>query len=425
MTAASLEEPASPRLAWKHRLADRRVRAVLAVALAGLCVLAFLVLRGGPAAGPQAGAPRPATLKDLPALPEDIEAHGQQAASVLAPDDARARNAAVPFLVDKLGAARPFVFQGSDADRDRATECLATAALYEAGDDTEGEAAVAQVVLNRVRHAAFPATVCGVVYQGSQRATGCQFTFTCDGSLRRHMSDAAWARARVVAAQALAGKVYGPVGLATHYHTDWVYPYWSPELNKLARVGTHLFFGWRGAWGGGGAFRREYRGNEAGAAALIAAAQPGPAPVGELGTGILGLPQPKAELPAGMGKVPLYGNRVRLVRPDGRGFGLLAPAGASAAQLVNAALALCKDQGACEVAAWANEDDIPGAYPIPEGARGTMVFEYRRDGLGGRGATRFDCDRYPNRDPKACLAGSAQAADVLPGVRFKTKQSLE
>ena len=421
MTVASLESPSSRRAGLRQRLASGRARAMVFVAAAGLCLLVVVVLlmaRSDPERAPQA---RPAGLTDLPARPEEIEARGGEAASVLAPDDARARNAAVPFLVDKLGAARPFVFEGSDADRERARECLATAALYEAGDDTEGEAAVAQVVLNRVRHAAFPATVCGVVYQGSQRATGCQFTFTCDGSLRRRMSDAAWARARAVADQALAGKVYGPVGLATHYHTDWVYPYWSPELNKLARVGTHLFFGWRGTWGGSAAFRRAYRGNEAGAAALVAAAQPGPAPVGELGPGILGLPQPKAELPAGMGKVPLYGNRVKLVRPDGRAFGLLAPVGASAANLVNAALALCRDPGFCEVAAWANEDDVPGAYPIPEGARGTMVFEYRRDGMGGRGATRFDCDRYPNRDPKACLAPSAQAADVLPGVRFKTK----
>ncbi len=395
---------------------------VLACGLLAVLVIAVLVWRGQDG-GDRAAMPPLGKLKDLPARPEDIEAHGSKAVSILDPTDARSRNAAVPFADGPLTLARPFIFKGSDEDRSRALQCLATAVLYEAGDDTEGEAAVAQVVLNRARHLAYPGTVCGVVYQGAQRATGCQFTFTCDGALRRQMPDAAWRRAREVAGQALAGKVYEPVGLATHYHTDWVYPYWSPELRKLARVGTHLFFGWPGSWGGPGAFRREYRGNEM-AVGVLAGGLPETLDAAQAGVpgppAILGLPQAPAQLPAGMGKVPLYGTRVRLVRPDGRGFGLLAPPGAVASSLVNAALALCKEPGSCQVAAWSNEDDIPGEYPIPDGARGTMVFEYVRDGAGGRGTLRFDCDRFPNRDPKLCLAPSAQAADVLPGVRWKT-----
>lgn len=396
-------------------------------AAAGLLTALFVVLavaalaawQGDRHRASQAATPPIAELKKLPARPEDIEAHGPQAQSVLAPDDARARNAAVPFAEGPLAHARAFGFRGSDEDRARALECLATAILYEAGDDTEGEAAVAQVVLNRVRHPAFPATICGVVYQGAERATGCQFTFTCDGSLRRAMPDAAWRRARMVAAAALGGKVYRAVGLATHYHTDWVYPYWSPELRKLARVGTHLFFGWPGGWGGPAAFRREYRGGELAVGALTGAVpaavdiEPGP-------PRILGLPQPPARLPPGLSQVPLHGSRVRLVRPDGRAFGLLAPAGASAASLAAAARGLCQEPGACQVAAWANEDDIPGEYPIPEGARGTMIFEYVRDGAGSQGTQRFDCRRFPNKDPKRCLPASALANDVLPGIRWKS-----
>ena len=111
------------------------------------------------------------------------------------------------------------------------------------------------MVLNRVRHPAYPRTVCGVVFQGQERATGCQFTFTCDGALRRTPSASGWARARRVAEEALAGKVYAPVGWATHYHTNWVVPYWSSSLVKLANVGTHIFFRWEGGWGKPAAFR--------------------------------------------------------------------------------------------------------------------------------------------------------------------------
>jgi spore germination cell wall hydrolase CwlJ-like protein len=409
-----------------ERLSRRAiVLAGVVMLLAALAMLVVWQLQRN--AGPPALSRDHVKLEDLPARPEDIEAHGNAAKSVLEPDDARKKNAAVAFAEGPLRAARPFVFAGSDQDRAMARQCLAAAVLYEAGDDAIGEAAVAQVVLNRVRHSAFPGTVCGVVYQGSQRSTGCQFTFTCDGSLRRQMSDAAWARARIVADRALSGQVDASVGLATHYHTDWVYPYWSPELSKLARVGTHLFFGWPGSWGGPGAFGRKYRGNEAvaGVAGAVTPEASEAQLVDEFGMPpkILGLPQPKAELPAGMGSVPLYGNKVRLVRADGRAFGLLAPSGATGTRLVNAALALCAQPGPCEVIAWSNEDDIPGEYPIPAGARGTMVFQYLRGVEAGKGAVRFDCERFPNKDPKACMRSSAQQPAVLSGVRFKTSEA--
>jgi spore germination cell wall hydrolase CwlJ-like protein len=98
------------------------------------------------------------------------------------------------------------------------------------------------VILNRVRAPGFAKTVCGVVYQGSNRVTGCQFSFTCDGSLRRRPVHLGWGAARRTARRALAGAVFADVGRATHYHTDWMVPYWRDSLVKIARVGTHLFY---------------------------------------------------------------------------------------------------------------------------------------------------------------------------------------
>jgi hypothetical protein len=177
-------------------------------------------------------------------------------------EEAQAFNAAIPLSTNPNPPARPFRFVGSDEDRLRAVDCLAAAVLYEAGDDPAGQRAVAQVVLNRVRHPAFPKTVCDVVFQGSERRTGCQFTFTCDGALNRSYSDPAWDRARLIAGSALSGRVLKQVGHATHYHTDWVVPYWSASLDKIVAINTHLFFRWTGWWGTPAAFRFSATGSE-------------------------------------------------------------------------------------------------------------------------------------------------------------------
>lgn len=160
-------------------------------------------------------------------------------------------------------SAQSFFGSGSGLDRTRALDCLATAIYYEAASESiGGQRAVAQVVLNRVAHPTYPNTVCGVVYQGSERKTGCQFSFTCDGSLRRVPSVSAMARARMVARDALAGEVYTPVGLATHYHTIWIYPYWAPSLKHIGTIGAHRFYTWKGAAGQPAAFRWSYLGGE-------------------------------------------------------------------------------------------------------------------------------------------------------------------
>jgi spore germination cell wall hydrolase CwlJ-like protein len=171
-------------------------------------------------------------------------------------------------------AAQPFALGKVDAaTRARALECLTSAVYYEAGQEsTDGQRAVAQVILNRVRHPAFPANVCGVVYEGSTRPTGCQFTFTCDGSLTRGPALGAWQRAKSVAEAALAGFVYKPVGTATHYHADYVVPYWAPTLTKNAVVGAHIFYRWAGGWGRLPAFTQGYSHREPNVEALRSAA---------------------------------------------------------------------------------------------------------------------------------------------------------
>lgn len=144
-----------------------------------------------------------------------------------------------------LAKVEPFHYSGKASDRTRAAECLAAAAWYEVGDDPAGQRAVIQTVINRVTSPSFPNSFCGVVFQGSELPTGCQFTFTCDGSLkRRHPPAAAWKRALSLAQQALDGFVDSSVGTATHYHASYVTPWWSGHLERLATVGPHIFYRW-------------------------------------------------------------------------------------------------------------------------------------------------------------------------------------
>ena len=162
-----------------------------------------------------------------------------------------------------LPLARALRLDGSGLDRSRAEECLTAAIYYEAASEPDsGQRAVAQVVLNRVAHPSYPGTVCGVVYQGSERRTGCQFSFTCDGSLSRKPDRLFWLRARDVARDALAGYVHAPASLATHYHTVQVHPYWAPSLGYLGTIGAHRFYSFRGAAGRPGTFRFAYAGGE-------------------------------------------------------------------------------------------------------------------------------------------------------------------
>ena len=266
-TADSVLRQSRERLDTVVRLVRSRPREAMVgvgIAVAGVAAIAGVAastptvdeIRGAPAevAGPPA--PPPMLVRNV------------------APEQALAINAAIPLASGPNPAAKPFIFANADkAAQGRALECLTSAVYYEAGQEpTDGQRAVAQVILNRVRHPAFPASVCGVVYEGSTRATGCQFTFTCDGSLmRRPMADS-WRRAREVAEAALTGFVYQPVGNATHYHANYVVPYWAPTLTKNAVIGAHIFYRWAGGWGLPGAFSQRYARSEPNVDALRSAA---------------------------------------------------------------------------------------------------------------------------------------------------------
>jgi hypothetical protein len=179
-------------------------------------------------------------------------------------DVAEAVNRLRPFAGLPIRPMRPFVLQADADDRARALRCMTQAIYYEAArEPVRGQEAVAQVVLNRLRHPAYPKSICGVVYQGSARPTGCQFTFTCDGAMRWAPQAALWRQAQDVARRALAGFVDKDVGSATHYHAAYVVPYWAPTLVKMTQVGQHIFYRWTGPWGEPPAFTGHYAGREA------------------------------------------------------------------------------------------------------------------------------------------------------------------
>lgn len=123
-------------------------------------------------------------------------------------------------------------------------ECLTQAIYYEARNESEeGQAAVAEVVLNRARSGRYPREVCAVVYQRNSRT--CQFTFTCDGSIgARPVNSAAWARAERIAREALGGrKAAGLPDHALNYHANYVRPSWGKRLQRVRQIGAHIFYG--------------------------------------------------------------------------------------------------------------------------------------------------------------------------------------
>ncbi len=122
--------------------------------------------------------------------------------------------------------------------------CLARAIYFEARSETElGQYAVAQVILNRVRDPNYPNSICDVVYQGSDRMHSCQFSFACDGAPDTPKSGDAWTEAQKVAANAMNGEdKVQIISTATHYHADYVKPRWSDSLNRLIKIGHHIFY---------------------------------------------------------------------------------------------------------------------------------------------------------------------------------------
>jgi hypothetical protein len=138
-----------------------------------------------------------------------------------------------------------FRYQGESQAEFEARErrCLATAIYFEArGEPVRGQIAVGQVILNRVRSPLFPETICGVVYQG-QMQKGCQFSFTCDGHTDIPRDKSQWALAQDIATQIMSGEAWLPeVGYSTFYHANYVRPGWASAMNKIDKIGRHIFY---------------------------------------------------------------------------------------------------------------------------------------------------------------------------------------
>jgi spore germination cell wall hydrolase CwlJ-like protein len=203
-----------------------------------LC-LGALAVPTGPALAEEAAAELPmlayaaeqAGASETPAL----EAIGTatvvpQVAPIPAPLPARLREA--------RGLPAPSVLASSER------ECLATAIYFEArGEPLSGQVAVAQVVLNRVHSGRYPDSICGVVYQNDQRRNACQFSFACDGIADAASEEQAWERAKKVSDEVVAGQAQlKTVAAATHYHATYVAPYWAPSMQRLTRIGAHVFY---------------------------------------------------------------------------------------------------------------------------------------------------------------------------------------
>lgn len=221
---------------------------VMVLVLAGVCVALVLILNDEPDmagvidARPRGGQQQVDHNVD-PADDVPLEQFLPNAVLKLDPDDALARNLALPVNHGPNPIAPPFVAQWLGASLADATKCLASAVYYEAaGEPMAGQRAVAQVVLNRLRNPRYPKTICEVVYQGAERPTGCQFSFACDGSTRRVPSAAGWAVATAVATSVLNGVTSTEAGQATHYHTLAVFPAWAPQLAKIGIIGHHVFY---------------------------------------------------------------------------------------------------------------------------------------------------------------------------------------
>ena len=166
----------------------------------------------------------------------------------------------VVVVVESDGSGLTTVPQLSDADgkpnyaalidpKDRARQmrCLAEAIYFESRSEPEaGQAAVAQVVLNRVRSGIYPTTVCGVVYQDRNRPFACQFTFACEGKSLRIEEPGPWAVATRIAQEVVSGANYNPkVGVAVNYHANYVSPFWAGYLKRVDRIGAHIFYAMR------------------------------------------------------------------------------------------------------------------------------------------------------------------------------------
>jgi spore germination cell wall hydrolase CwlJ-like protein len=395
--------------------ATHRGLSLLTPALACLILLTIAAIGALAVKGPRpadiiAGAGFETPPPSPPPLVEPLEV------KAVAPDTARSINAAIPFVSGPHPAAKPFHLNADPLTTARATDCLASAIYYEAGNEApEGQRAVAQVILNRMRHPAFPHSVCGVVYQGATRSTGCQFSFSCDGSMARLPSAEHWARLREMAREMLSGAVYAPVGLATHYHTDWVVPYWSAKLDKIRAERTHLFLRWTGWWGTPPAFRSAYAGSEPliGRLARLSPAH-ATALAGEVALDAGGtIPGGDAVMDGG-DALPATTTPV-FASPAGNFLIYTVSPRTDAARLADMAKAACGTQPYCKVMMWTDPATTPSALPVSPSALDAMAFSYLRNEKGAFEKALWNCAIFRRDDPAQCMKMRVPVAAALPG----------
>jgi spore germination cell wall hydrolase CwlJ-like protein len=185
------------------------------------------------------------------------DAGAKAAATATAPFNAvMAKKPVGPVVLDpKIDANHAWLNDPIPSGAKSATEvrCLATAIYFEArGEPERGRIAVAQVVLNRLKNPAYPNTICGVVYQNKNQRNRCQFSFACDGIPDRINDRESWAEAQALAAKVLnddRNLYLSDVGAATHYHANYVRPRWARTMNKVEKIGRHIFYKTRnGGW---------------------------------------------------------------------------------------------------------------------------------------------------------------------------------
>jgi Cell Wall Hydrolase len=376
-------------------------------AVGGACVLLLLVLASTGWIRSEKPKPNPGLTLNVGAPPAVEPVILQQ----ISPDDARKANGETPFFQGPYPAARPFRITGTPADIERATDCLAANIFYEAGNETlDGQMAVAQVVLNRARHPAFPKTVCGVVFQGSERHTGCQFSFACDGSMRRQPSADRWAGYRALARSMLLGAVYAPVGLATHYHTDWVRPVWSATLDKLRAERTHLFFRWSGYWGTPPAFRATYPGAEPiipKMAILSPAHRTADTDLDALMKSLM-LEQPAVPAPLDAAQADVIPPPVATIEERESGTFLLAvDAKTEPALLADMARSSCGTRDYCKVMGWTDKANLPKTLPLTDAQQAALAFSYLRNRNQNFEKALWNCKTFKRADPKQCMRGTS------------------
>lgn len=295
-----------------------------------------------------------------------------------------------------LDAARPFHDRRGAIDRNRAAECLAAAAWYEAGNDPIGQRAVIQTIINRVNNSSFPNTFCGVVFEGSQLPTGCQFTFTCDGSLkRREPSAGAWKKALALSQEALAGFVDKSVGTATHYHAAYVDPWWNGKLERLSTVGPHIFYRWPGGRGSLPHQKRlgteeEYGELRKRALEEIATLGIAEAPVGAVPNGNVLLTAPSANLnkPAAPQRSAVF-LTLEESEPSGR--------------WALAAMKACNGQKDCQVLGYVGRDQVLRNQAGAPAERSRPVFLFIRDAASTMSIALWDCQKVERPSQKECL----------------------